>query len=169
MKDNLILIGMPGAGKSTLGVVAAKILGYDFLDSDLEIQKRYDTTLAALLDRYGTEGFNRIENEVNADLDCHRTVIATGGSVIYGRQAMEHLAKIGQIVYIRLPYEEIAHRLGDLHRRGVSIREGMTLRDLYEERVPLYEQYADLILDTAGFDLRESVERLVKLAQEAQM
>lgn len=169
MKDNLILIGMPGAGKSTIGVVAAKILGYNFLDSDLEIQKRYHSTLSVLLDRYGTEGFNRIEDEVNAALTCQRTVIATGGSVIYGRQAMKHLAEIGQIVYIRLPYEEIEDRLGDLHQRGVSIKQGMTLRDLYEERVPLYEQYADLILDTAGLDLRTSVQRLVKLAQEAQI
>ncbi|MDD7267377.1 MAG: shikimate kinase [Lachnospiraceae bacterium] len=170
MKNNIVLIGMPGAGKSTIGVVAAKMLGYDFLDSDLEIQRQYGKTLPQLLQEYGTEGFNQIENEVNAGLNCRRTVIATGGSVIYGQQAMEQLAKLGHIVYIRLSFEEIERRLGDLRQRGVSIKEGMSLRDLYEERVPLYEHHAELIFEAERYDLRESAEVLVRqLAQQIEL
>lgn len=156
-KDNVILIGMPGAGKSTVGVVLAKRLGYRFIDSDLVIQEQQGKLLHELISEYGVEGFWKIENDANAGLDVSKSVIATGGSAVYGKAAMEHLRKIGTVVYLQLSYEEIESRLGDLNARGVTLMPGQTLRDLYEERVPLYEQYADLILVCDNKCLRDIV------------
>lgn len=147
MKDNIVLIGMPGAGKSTVGVVLAKRLGYRFVDSDLVIQEKYDRLLHELIEEHGVEGFWRIEEEENASLNPRKSVIATGGSVIYGPRAMEHLREIGTVVYLKLPLEEVAERLGDLNARGVTLRPGQTLADLYAERVPLYEKYAHEVVD----------------------
>ncbi len=141
---NVVLIGMPGCGKSTVGVVLAKILGYRFLDSDLVIQESENRLLHDIIEQEGIDGFEEIENRVNASINVKKTVIATGGSVIYGKDAMEHFKEIGVIVYIDLPYEEINHRLGNLEQRGVAIRKSQTLKDLYDERVPLYEKYADI-------------------------
>ncbi len=153
---NIVLIGMPGCGKSTVGVVLAKALGYRFLDSDLVIQEEDGRLLSEIIDEEGLEGFNRIENEINSRINVKKTVIATGGSVIYGKEAMKHLKETGTVVYIRLPYEEIENRLGDLHNRGVSIKDGQTLRELYDERVPLYEGYADIIIDEHGRTISET-------------
>ena len=153
---NIILIGMPGCGKSTVGVILAKIIGYSFLDSDLLIQEKDGRLLSEIISQEGLDGFNKIENKINASIDVSRSVIATGGSVIYGKEAMEHFKKIGIIVYIRLPYEEIAKRLSDLTQRGVSIKEGQTLLDLYNERIPLYEKYADVIVDENGMAIPET-------------
>ena len=141
---NVVLIGMPGCGKSTVGVVLAKVLGYRFLDSDLLIQESENRLLHDIIEQEGIDGFEEIENRVNASINVKKTVIATGGSVIYGKDAMEHFKEIGVIVYIDLPYEEINHRLGNLEQRGVAIRKSQTLKDLYDERVPLYEKYADI-------------------------
>ena len=152
---NIILIGMPGCGKSTVGVILAKIIGYSFLDSDLLIQEKDGRLLSEIIAQEGLDGFNKIENKINASIDVSRSVIATGGSVIYGKEAMEHFKKIGIVVYIRLPYEEIAKRLSDLTQRGVSIKEGQTLLDLYNERIPLYEKYADVIVDENGMAIPE--------------
>lgn len=157
MKDNIVLIGMPGAGKSTVGVVLAKRLGYGFVDSDLVIQERYGKLLHELIEENGVEGFWKIENDVNASLKLHRSVIATGGSAVYGVGAMEHLREIGTVVYLKLPYEEIEERLGDLNARGVTLRPGQSLRELYEERTPLYEKYAHKVIDCEGKMLRELV------------
>ena len=154
---NVILIGMPGCGKSTVGVVLAKTMGYRFLDSDLLIQETEGKLLSEIIESNGIDGFNEIENRVNSKIKADRTVIATGGSVVYGREAMENLKSIGVVVYIRLPYNEIEKRLGDLAKRGVSIREGQTLRQLYDERVPLYEKYADIIIDEDGRSIPETV------------
>ena len=126
---NVVLIGMPGCGKSTVGVVLAKILGYRFLDSDLVIQETENRLLHDIIEQEGIEGFEKIENRINASIDVKRSVIATGGSVIYGKEAMEHLKKIGVVVYIKLPYEEIAHLLGNLEQRGVAIKNNQTLED----------------------------------------
>lgn len=153
---NIILIGMPGCGKSTVGVILAKIMGYSFLDSDLLIQEKDGRLLSEIIAQEGLDGFNKIENKINASIDVSRSVIATGGSVIYGKEAMKHFKKIGIVVYIRLPYEEIANRLGDLTQRGVSIKEGQTLFDLYNERIPLYEKYADVIVDENGMEIPET-------------
>lgn len=156
-QDNIVLIGMPGAGKSTVGVVLAKRIGYRFVDSDLVIQEKYGKLLHELIEEHGVEGFWKIENEVNASLELQRSVIATGGSVIYGREAMEHLRRVGTVVYLKLPLEEVVERLGDLNARGVTLRPGQTLEDLYEERVPLYEKYAHKVIDCQGKQIREIV------------
>lgn len=154
---NIVLIGMPGAGKSTVGVVLAKRMGYRFLDSDLAIQEKYGKLLHELIEENGVEGFWRIENDVNASLQVSHSVIATGGSVIYEEEAMAHLGRIGVIVYLQLPCREIAERLGDLSARGVTLREGQTLEDLYAERIPLYEKYAHITISCEGKPLREIV------------
>lgn len=158
MKDNIVLIGMPSSGKSTVGVVLAKAMGYRFVDSDLVIQDRTGLLLSEIIDGQGLEGFNRLENEINASLDCRKAVIATGGSVVYGREAMEHLKAIGTVVYIELPFAVLRERIGDLTKRGVSIRVGQTFRDLYEERKPLYEKYADITIHADGLSIRQIVE-----------
>lgn len=158
MKDNIVLIGMPGVGKSTVGVVLAKRLGYRFVDSDLVIQEQYGKLLHQLIEEHGVEGFRKLENDVNASLNMHRCVIATGGSAVYGREAMEHLRDIGTVVYLKLPLEEISDRLGDLNARGVAMMPGQSLEALYEERVPLYEKYAHKVIDCHGKQIREIVE-----------
>lgn len=159
-KDNIVLIGMPGAGKSTVGVVLAKKLGYRFIDSDLVIQEQYGKLLHELITEHGVEGFWQIENAVNAGLDVHGSIIATGGSVIYGQEAMEHLREIGTVIYLKLTYEEIEHRLGDLNARGVTLKEGQNLADLYEERIPLYEKYAHITLECDNKLLRDIVHEI---------
>lgn len=165
--DNIVLIGMPGAGKSTVGVVLAKKMGYRFIDSDLVIQERYGKLLHELIEENGVEGFWRIENDVNASLDVQKSIIATGGSAVYGAEAMEHLRSIGRVVYLQLPCEEVEERLGDLNARGVTLRAGQTLPDLYQERIPLYEKYADRIIDCTGKALRDIAGELAReLANE---
>lgn len=158
--ENIILIGMPGAGKSTVGVVLAKSLGYSFIDSDLLIQDKEKMLLHEIIERKGLDGFNQIENEVNASIVTDKAVIATGGSVIYGKEAMEHLRTLGKVVYLELSYPELKERLGDLHERGVSMREGQTLSSLYEERLPLYQKYADLTVHCDGAAIREIVAQI---------
>lgn len=159
-KDNIILIGMPGAGKSTVGVVLAKKLGYAFVDSDLVIQSREGKLLHEIIEEQDIEGFWAVEEEANASIDVHRTVIATGGSVVYGRRAMEHLKQIGVVVYLKLSCAAIADRLGDLSERGVTLKEGQGLAELYSERVPMYEQYADVTIDCEELLIREIVEKV---------
>ncbi len=161
MHKNIVLIGMPGVGKSTIGVIAAKQLGYKFVDADLEIQQRENRLLSEIIAQDGVEGFMRVEDEVNASLDVDRTVVATGGSVVYGENAMKHLSEIGTIVYLRLSYEQLEQRLGDLHSRGVVLKDGQTLKTLYEERVPLYEKYADVIVDEEDKNLEETLTELL--------
>ncbi|MCD8073770.1 MAG: shikimate kinase [Lachnospiraceae bacterium] len=158
--NNLTLIGMPGAGKSTVGIVLAKVLGYDFIDSDLLIQKEEGQLLWQIIERCGLDGFRAIEDRVNAQITVDQTVIATGGSVIYCTQAMEHLRSIGTIVYLKISCEELAGRLGDLSQRGVTIKPGQTLDDLYTERVPLYEKYADITVDITGLSVTEAIEKI---------
>ncbi len=158
MRNNLILIGMPGSGKSTVGVVLAKKLGLRFMDSDLVIQEKTGKLLYQLIAECGEEGFLSLENQINASISVENTVIATGGSAVYGKEAMEHLKEIGQMVYLQLPYEELAERLGDLHERGVVLKPGFTLHDLYQERTPLYEQYADMTIDCGG----KSIPQIIK-------
>jgi len=156
-KENIVLIGMPGAGKSTVGVVLAKILGYRFVDSDLVIQEETGKLLHEIITEKGLDGFIQVENDVNKNLWVHKSVIATGGSVIYGSEAMEHLKEIGTVVYLRLSCEAIKRRLGDLKKRGVALKDGQTLESLYAERVPLYEKYADLTISCGGKRIRTIV------------
>lgn len=161
-EENIVLIGMPGVGKSTVGVVLAKRLGCRFVDSDLLIQERYGKLLHELIEEHGIEGFWKLENDVNASLDMESSIIATGGSAVYGSEAMAHLRGIGKVVYLKLPYRDIARRLGDLNARGVTLKAGQTLKDLYEERTPLYEKYAHITIDCKGKALREVVEEVAR-------
>ncbi|MBR5127114.1 MAG: shikimate kinase [Roseburia sp.] len=162
MKSNIVLIGMPGVGKSTVGVILAKVLGYQFVDSDLVIQKEEGKLLKEIIAEVGTEGFIEVENRVNASLAVTDSIIATGGSVVYGKEAMEHLREIGTVVYLSLPFEEIDKRLSDIKGRGVVLREGQTLKDLYEERKVLYEQYADIQIDETGLNVEETINAILK-------
>lgn len=164
--NNITLIGMPGAGKSTIGVVLAKVLGYQFLDSDLLIQKQEKRRLSEIIEEEGYKEFKDVENRVNASIEAENTVIATGGSVVYCEEAMEHLKSIGTVVYLKLSLNALSKRLGNLKGRGVLLREGQTLTDLYEERTPLYEKYADIVIDEEGKDLEASLEILLKTLKE---
>ena len=159
---NIVLIGMPGAGKSTVGVVLAKRLGYRFIDSDLLIQEQYGKLLPELIQENGVEGFWEIENHVNTGIETDRSVIETGGSAVYGAEAMEHLGKTGRIVYLELSYGEIAERLGDLTARGVTLREGQSLEELYVERAPLYQKYAHVTIPCDGKMLRQVVMDIIE-------
>ncbi|MBO5487077.1 MAG: shikimate kinase [Eubacterium sp.] len=157
---NIVLIGMPGVGKSTIGVVLAKKMGFSFVDSDLLIQEREGRLLHEIIEEEGLERFRRIEEEVNASIQLKNAVIATGGSAVYGEKAMEHLKKIGVVIYLKLPYEELVNRLGDLEERGVAMKENQTLKELMEERSPLYEKYADFTIDCHEKQIREIVEEI---------
>lgn len=149
-KENITLIGMPGSGKSTVGVILAKALGYGFLDTDLLIQKQEGKLLREIIQEQGLAAFKEIENRVNAGVECSRMVIAPGGSVIYGEDAMRHLSEISTIVYLKLDYEAVSARVKDTVKRGVAMEEGQTFQDLYEERCPLYERYADVTIEVDG-------------------
>lgn len=162
MKKNLVLVGMPGAGKSTIGVVLAKVLGYSFIDSDLVIQEQENRLLKDIILEDGLEAFLSIEDKANAKIEAEHSVIATGGSVIYGQQAMKHLKEIGIVVYIKLSYETILERLGDITERGVALKEGQNLYSLYEERCPLYDKYADITVDGEEKSIREMVATIVE-------
>ena len=163
MKNNIVLIGMPGVGKSTVGVILAKELGYQFLDADLLIQKRENRLLKDIIAQEGVDGFIEIDNQVNASIEAERTVVATGGSVVYGQEAMAHLKDIATVIYLRLSYEELRRRLGNLKNRGVVLRKGQTLEDLYRERIVLYEKYADLIVDEENKGIEETLQAIVKV------
>ena len=162
---NIVLIGMPGAGKSTVGVVLAKRMGMSFMDSDLVIQEQEGKTLHEIIEERGTEGFLEVENRVNASIQPQNTIIATGGSVIYGKSAMEHLSEIGKVCYLKLSYESIDERLGDLEQRGVALKTGQSLIDLYKERIPLYEKYANITIDCENKNIREIVSEIARIFQ----
>lgn len=155
-----MLIGMPGAGKSTVGVILAKVLGKNFIDSDLLIQEQEGMLLKDIIKKVGQQGYIDIENQVNQDIFVENTVIATGGSVVYCPEAMEHFSNTSKIVYIKLSYDTINKRLGNIKQRGVVLRDGQTLLDLYEERIPLYERYAHITIDCEGLEIEELMERI---------
>ncbi len=165
MKNNIVLIGMPGVGKSTSGVILAKVLNYDFLDSDLVIQKKTKMRLKDIIKQKGVDGFNAIENEINSQIMVENTVIATGGSAVYGEDAMAHFKEIGTIVYLRIGFENLDKRLGNLDERGVVHKEGQGLREIYDERTRLYEQYADVVVDLDGKSVAETVDAVLALIQ----
>ena len=154
---NITLIGMPGSGKSTVGFALARATHLRFVDVDKVIIEEEGKPLAQIIDEAGDDGFRQVENHVNASLKLRNSVIAPGGSVIYGEEAMAHLREISTVVYLKLSCEELQRRLGDLHARGVTIRPGQTFQDLYDERCPLYEKYAHVTIDTEGHELNDVV------------
>ncbi len=157
---NIILMGMPGAGKSTLGVVLSKKIGYGFIDSDSVIVAREGKRLCELIDELGNEGFLDVEAKVNSAICASRCVISTGGSAVYRADAINKMKENGIVVYLKLSYEEICRRLGDLKTRGVVLKKGFTFRDLFDERAPLYERLADYIVELDGNSIEESAEKI---------
>ena len=160
--DNIILIGMPGCGKSTVGVLLAKRLGYRYTDVDLLIQEAAGKRLFEILRDDGADYFAALENRIGASVDATRTVIATGGSMVYGTAAMAHLKSIGTVVYLRVPLDELTKRVNNFETRGVLMQSGQTLADIFEERTPLYEKYADITVDCDGGDLADNALRIEK-------
>jgi len=163
-KSNIVLIGMPGAGKSTVGVVLAKAMGKPFIDTDLLIQQKQDMLLQEIIDKHGINKFLYIEEKVVMDLDVKDHVIATGGSVIYSDLALNHLKKDGKIVYLKLSFDEVVKRLKDFKGRGIAMEKNRTLLDVYNERVPLYEKHADITIVCSNktiedivFEIKESI------------
>lgn len=162
-KPNITLIGMPGVGKSTIGVILAKIIGYEFVDSDIVIQKQEGRLLKEIIADVGNQGFLAIENRVHAEMDVTNSIISPGGSICYCRQGMEHLREISTVVYLKLDYPKLKRRLGNLTARGVVLKNGQTLHDLYKERTPLYEKYAHVVIDETNLN----VEKTIKAVMEA--
>lgn len=154
--DNVVLIGMPGCGKSTIGVLLAKLVGFSFVDTDLLIQQHENKKLYKIIEEDGIDYFKEIENKINAKLEVTKTVIATGGSVVYGKQAMEHLKKIGKVIYLKVDYDELLKRIDNFSTRGIVIENGKTFRDLYNERTILYKQYADIIIECNKEDISKN-------------
>lgn len=163
--NNLVLIGMPGVGKSSVGVILAKVLGYQFIDSDIVIQEKEKRLLREIIAQEGVDQFIEIENQINASLKADKSIIATGGSVVYGKEAMAHLKRIGTICYLKLSYQQLEKRLGDIKGRGVVLKEGQTLKDLYEERTALYEMYADMIIDEENLTVEMTISKIVEAIQ----
>ena len=159
---NIVLIGMPGAGKSTVGVILAKVLGMNFVDSDLLIQEEEGILLKDIIERDGLDGYLAVENRVNRKISCKNCVIATGGSIVYCEEAMEQLRETGTVVYIKLSLDIIKERLGNIRQRGVVLKEGQTLASLYEERCPLYEKYAHVTIDGEGLGMEELMEKIAR-------
>ncbi len=157
---NIILIGMPGAGKSTVGVILAKTIGMNFIDTDLIIQERYNTLLQDMINNEGIDSFLRKEEESILSLECNNSVIATGGSVVYSPVSMEHLKKLGKIIYLKLTCEEVVSRINNIKTRGIVIEKGQQLSDVFVQRTPLYEKYCDVIVNCSGVDIESIVERI---------
>lgn len=162
-KENIVLIGMPGVGKSTVGVILAKVLGYQFIDADLVIQKRENRLLHEIISEEGLDGFLKAEENANVYIaqNEEKSIVATGGSVVYCEKAMQELKKTGRVIYLELEYDQLKKRLGDLKGRGVVLKDGQDLRGLYEERIPLYEKYADLTVNEKNLDVEQTLQKIV--------
>jgi len=162
-KTNIVLIGMPGAGKSTVGVLLAKALSKGFVDTDVLIQSREGRRLQEIIDSEGLESLCRIEEECIVELECRDHVIATGGSVVYSARAMAHLRKSGTTVHLDLHPESLKVRLSNLDSRGVVMRPGETIEELFDERHPLYHKFADKNICCAGLSHEEVVAKIVEV------
>lgn len=160
MKQSVVLIGMPAAGKSTVGVVLAKTLGKQFVDTDLLIQEREGLLLQDIINTKGNDYFKQAEEAVLTELDVENAVISTGGSAIYYPKAMEHLHDLGPVIYLQLSVPTLKSRLSNIKTRGIAMAPGQTIEDLARSRVPLYESYADIIMPTEGLDVEETIERI---------
>lgn len=162
-KSNVILIGMPGCGKSTCGVLAAKALLKNFFDTDLLLQGLEQERLQNIIDNRGIDYFLEAEEKAILSLDINATVIATGGSVVYSERAMEHLRSMGKVIYLHLEYETMVKRIKNITTRGVVLKQGTSLLDMYNERLPLYEKYADEVIYCDNNSVEQTVEEIVGL------
>ena len=160
-KPNITLIGMPGVGKSTIGVILAKIIGYEFVDSDIVIQKQEGKLLKEIIADVGNQGFLAIENQVHAEMELTNSIISPGGSICYCRQGMEHLREISTVIYLKLDYPKLKRRLGNLTARGVVLKNGQSLYDLYKERTPLYEKYAHVVIDETNLNVEKTIKAVM--------
>lgn len=160
--DNIILIGMPGAGKSTLGVLLAKAMGKLFVDTDIIIQQKTKRLLQDIIDNDGTDAFLKLEEDILLTVDEENTVIATGGSAVYSEKAMEHFKKSGKIVYLHVDFAEIEKRVTNITTRGIVLKNGKSLADAFDERKPLYDKYADVVIDCTGSTIENSVKMLAE-------
>lgn len=160
---NIVLIGMPGCGKSTIGVLLAKALLLDFIDTDLILQNKAGKSLVEIIAEIGNEGFKALENKVLSEIECINTVIATGGSAVYGEAAMRNLKANGITVYLKLPVEDIKARIHNISTRGIAMEKGVTIDELYLKRAPLYEKYADITVDCSDKGIEETVEIIKNL------
>ncbi len=163
---NIILIGMPAVGKSTVGVVVAKRLGYKFIDADLLIQEQEGKLLREIIAEKGIDGFLEVEDRVNAGVNVSQAVISPGGSVVYCENAMKHYQEIGTIVYLQASYNTISRRLKNAKKRGVVLRDGQTLKDLYDERVKLFEKYAQVTVCEDGLEIEETIEKVLNTLEK---
>ena len=160
--DNIILIGLPGAGKSTVGVILAKTLGMNFIDTDILIQGRTGMRLQEIIDTGGIEAFLQIEQDTICSLHCTNTVVATGGSVVLKKPSMEYLKKNGRIVYLKITFEEMVQRLSNMTTRGIVFVQGQSLPDMYHQRVCLYERYAEVIIDNSHNDIERVIRNIIR-------
>ncbi len=161
--DNIILIGMPGCGKSTLGVVLARKLGYGYLDTDSFISQREKSTLQNIIDKHGLNYFLDIESSVGSEIVCDRVIIATGGSMIMSEKAMDNLKSLGKVIYINVPIDELKRRLGNFSDRGIAMKNGEALEDILKKRAPYYNKYADIVVNYRdGNSLEETVNDIIE-------
>ena len=162
-KDNLVLIGMPASGKSTVGVILAKVTGKNFIDADIVIQNKTGKKLSEIIEEKGVDGFVETENRINSNIEAENSVIATGGSAVYGLEEMKHFKQIGTVIYLKVNFNSLKVRLGNIKERGVVVKKGQTLKDIYDERIPLYEKYADITVDESGKNVEDIVSEIVDL------
>ncbi len=155
---NYTLIGMPASGKSTIGVILAKKLGFEFIDSDIVIQRKTGKKLSTLIDELGVDGFIDLEDDINSKIDATDCVISTGGSAVYGENAMSHFKELGEIIYLRTNFEALSERITDMDKRGVVHKAQQTLKDVYKERSILYKKYATMIVDLNNKTIDESID-----------
>ncbi len=163
---NIIFIGMPAAGKSTVGVVLAKRLGFQFIDADIVIQEEEGKLLKEIIEEKGADGFLEVEDRINCSIEADNTVISPGGSIVYCENAMQHYKEIGTVVYLKISYDIINKRLKNAKNRGVVLREGQTFQNLYDERVRLFEKYADVTVCEDGLSLEETIDKVMEILPE---
>lgn len=161
-KSNIVLTGMPGAGKSTLGVVLAKALGKQFIDTDLLIQQHTGECLQDTIENKGINGFLSVEEETVSALECENSVIATGGSVVLSAKAMENLRRTSIIVYLDVPLGEIKKRITNITTRGIAMQKDESIDLVYEKRLPLYKEYADITVNAENAEFEKTVEKIIK-------